>query len=281
MRGLKTSSQGDAEGASLDQGGKKPGPVVIVTGASSGIGRALAFRLASSGYQVGLVARRGEVIEAVASEIGSAGGCAVAAAADVGDRTALRAAITAIESRLGPTAVMVANAGFGAPTRLDPLNTSDVEQMIRVNLLGVIYSIEAVLPSMIARKSGHVLAVSSLGAFKGLPGESAYCATKAAVNAYMEGLRIASRSKGVVVTTVCPGFVDTPMTPMDSATPFQMSADAAARRIAGLIARRRGGVARFPLPMSLLMSLIARMPDALVARLVHVESGPEPAGAAE
>ena len=109
---------------------------------------------------------------------------------------------------------------------------------------------------MIARKSGHLLAVSSLAAFKGLPGESAYCASKAAVNAYMEGLRIALRSKGVVVTTVCPGFVETPMTPMDSATPFLMSADAAARRIARLIARRRGGVARFPLPMSLLMSLI-------------------------
>ena len=124
---------------------------------------------------------------------------------------------------------------------------------------------------MIARKRGHLLAVSSLGAFKGLPGESAYCASKAAVNAYMEGLRIALRSKGVVVTTVCPGFVETSMTPMDSATPFLMSADAAARRIARLIARRRGGVARFPLPMSLLMSVIARLPDAIVARLVRVE----------
>ena len=169
---------------------------------------------------------------------------------------------------------MVANAGFGAPTRLDPLNTHDVEQTIRVNVLGVIYSIEAVLPGMIARRSGHLLAVSSLAAFKGLPGESAYCASKAAVNAYMEGLRIALRSKGVVVTTVCPGFVETPMTPMDTATPFLMSADAAARRIARLIARRRGGVARFPLPMSLLMSLIARLPDAIVARLVRVEAEP-------
>ncbi len=120
--------------------------------------------------------------------------------------------------------------------------------------MGVIYSIEAVLPGMIARGSGHLVAISSLGAFKGLPGESAYCASKAAVNAYMEGLRIALRSKGVVVTTVCPGFVDTPMTPMDSAMPFLMSADAAASRIARVIDRRRGGVVRFPLPMSLLMS---------------------------
>jgi short-subunit dehydrogenase len=265
----------------LHQVGEKTRPLAIVTGASSGIGRALALRLGLSGYRVGLIARRRELIEAAAQQIGTAGGLAAAAAADVSDRGALRAAIAEIETQLGPTAVLVANAGYGAPTQLDPLNTSDVETMIRVNLMGVIYSIEAVLPAMMARKEGHLLAVSSLGAFKGLPGESAYCASKAGVNAYMEGLRIALRRAGVVVTTVCPGFVDTPMTPMDSATPFQMSADAAARRIAHLIDRRRGGVVRFPLPMSLLMSVIARLPDAVVARLVHVEPGPDAARAAE
>jgi short-subunit dehydrogenase len=265
----------------LDSASEKVGPVVIVTGASSGIGRALAVRLASSGYRVGLIARRGQLIENVAGEIGAAGGVAMAAAADVGDRPALRAAIIELEKGLGPIDVMVANAGFGAPTRLDPLNIDEVEQTIRVNVMGVIYSIEAVLPGMIARGSGHLMAISSLGAFKGLPGESAYCASKAAVNAYMEGLRIALRSKGVVVTTVCPGFVETPMTPMDTAMPFMMSADAAAQRIARLIARRRGGVFRFPLPMALLMSLIARLPDAIVARLVAVEPSPAPARTTE
>jgi short-subunit dehydrogenase len=257
------------------------GRVTIVTGASSGIGRALAFRLASSGCRVGLIARRGDLIDGAAREIGAAGGVAAAAAADVGDRPALRAAIAELESRLGPIDVMVANAGFGAPTQLAPLNTDDVEQTIRVNVLGVIYSIEAVLPGMIARKSGHLVAISSLGAFKGLPGESAYCASKAAVNAYMEGLRIALRTKGVVVATVCPGFVETPMTKMNSAMPFMMSADAAARRIARLIEKRRGGVYRFPLPMSILMSVIARLPDAIVARLVEVEPQPEPVSKAE
>ena len=253
----------------MDSPGKAVGPVVIVTGASSGIGRALAFQLGSSGYRVGLIARRGELIADAAKEICATGGVAMAAAADVGDRLALRGAIGEIERGLGPIDVMVANAGFGAPTHLDPLNIDDVEQTIRVNVLGVIYSIEAVTPGMIARRSGHLLAISSLGAFKGLPGESAYCASKAAVNAYMEGLRIALKPKGVVVTTVCPGFVETPMTPMDTAMPFLMSADAAAGRIARLIDRRRGGVVRFPLPMSLLMSLIARLPDSLVARVVR------------
>jgi len=255
--------------------------VAIITGASSGIGRALALALGSRGYRVGLIARRPSELDAVALMIAASGGAAVPAVADVGNRASLRDAVAEIERLLGPVDVMVANAGFGAPTRLDPLNTPDVEQTFRVNVMGVVYSIEAVLPGMLARRRGHLLAISSLGAFKGLPGESAYCASKAAVNTYMEGMRIGLRSKGVVVTTVCPGFVDTPMTPMDSATPFRMSADAAARRIARLIVGRRGGLVRFPLAMSLLMSLLARLPDAVVARLVQVEPGGKPVPAAE
>jgi len=267
----------------LDSSKRGAGPLAIVTGASSGIGKALALRLGVEGYRVGLIARRRDELEAVAAAIGAAGGAAAPAVADVGDRAALRVAIAEIEGRLGRPDVMVANAGFGAPTQLDPLNTQDVEQMFRVNVLGVIYSVEAVLPGMLARGRGHLLAISSLAAFKGLPGESAYCASKAAVNAYMEGLRIALRPRGVVVTTVCPGFVQTRMATMNSAMPFLMSADAAARRIARLIARRRGGVRRFPMPMALLMSLIARLPDAVVARLIRAEpdreAGLEPAAA--
>jgi short-subunit dehydrogenase len=258
------------------------GRVAIVTGASSGIGRALALRLGAQGYRVGLIARRLDELEAATAAITAASGAAVSAVADVGNRAQLQAAVAKVESLLGPADVMVANAGFGVPTQLDPLNTCDVEETIRVNVMGVIYSVEAVLPGMLSRGRGHLLAISSLAAFKGLPGESAYCASKSAVNAYMEGLRIALRTKGVVVTTVCPGFVKTPMTQMNSAAmPFQMSAEGAARRIAGLIARPRGGVACFPLPMVLLMSLIARLPDSIVARLVRAEPGSKPGRAAE
>ncbi len=99
-----------------DGGTSSPeGPVAIVTGASSGIGRACAVRLGSVGYRVGLIARRAELLEAVAAEIAAAGGTAVSAVADVGDRGQLREAVAAIERQLGPAGVMVANAGFGAP----------------------------------------------------------------------------------------------------------------------------------------------------------------------
>jgi short-subunit dehydrogenase len=248
-------------------------PVAIVTGASSGIGLALAVQLGSAGYRVGLIARRPSRLEATAASIESGGGTAAFAVADVGDRNGLRCAIESISNQLGPVDVMVANAGFGAPTCLDPLNTGEVEQMIRVNVMGVIYSIEAVLPGMLERRRGHLLAVSSLAAFKGLPGESAYCASKAAVNAYMEGLRISLRNTGTTVTTICPGFVQTEMTPMDSATPFIMPAEAAAARIVRVIANRRGGVVSFPLQMAFLASLGAWLPDSLVARFMSAPEG--------
>ena len=129
-------------------------PVAVVTGASGGIGRALAVQLGVSGYRLGLIARRHTELETTAAAIVTAGGTAVVAVADVGDRDALRAAIDSVVDQLGPVDVMVANAGFGSPTRLDPLNTAEVEETIRVNVMGVIYSIEAVLPGMIQRRAG-------------------------------------------------------------------------------------------------------------------------------
>ncbi|MBV8487891.1 MAG: SDR family NAD(P)-dependent oxidoreductase [Planctomycetaceae bacterium] len=251
--------------------------VAVVTGASSGIGRALARQLAAENIRVGLIARRHDALDKVASQIKSEKGVAYAAAADVGDREALHRAVRAVEESLGPVDVMVANAGFGVPTRLDPLNIAEVEATFRVNLLGVIYSIETVLPGMLRRGAGQIVAVSSLAAEKGLPGESAYCASKAAVNVYLEGLRIAVRKRGIIVTTICPGFVDTTITPMDAAaTPFQISADQAARQITRAILRRRQGVIRFPWPMAALMTILRRLPDPLIARLVSYEIG-EPA----
>lgn len=253
----------------------KSNPVTIVTGASSGIGRATARALAADGHRLGLIARRHDLLGSLADEIRASGGTAHAAPADVGDRASLRAAIDEIAGQLGPPDVLIANAGHGVPTRLDPLNIADVETTFRVNVLGVVYAIEAVLPSMLRRRSGHLVAISSLAAYKGLPGESAYCASKAAVNAFMEGVRIDLRVAGVRVTTVCPGFVDTAMNTMDAAAmPFLMSAEAAAARVARAVRRGKSGVVRFPRPMAWITDLIARLPDPIVARLVG--HGPEP-----
>lgn len=240
--------------------------VAVITGASSGIGRALALMLASQGCRVGLIARRQDKLEELSEEIRNAGGAAATACADVGDRSATSAALESLRSRFGPIDLLIANAGVGMPTLLDPLNISDVEQMVRINFLGVIYSLEAVLPEMLRRGQGHVAAVSSLAAYKGLPGESAYCATKAGVNVYLEGLRIRLRGTGIAVTTICPGFVRTPMTDVNNFhMPWLLEADDAARRIVRALARRRK-VFNFPWPMALAMKLTAWLPDWLIAR---------------
>jgi len=238
--------------------------VVVVTGASSGIGLELARELARQGAKVGLIARRLSILEDLAIELRQQGATVAVAAADVSDREPLLAAFGLIRAALGPIDVMIANAGVGAPTLLSPFNVGDVEKMFRINVMGVIYSIEAVLPEMLARKQGHLAAISSMAAYKGLPGESAYGATKSAVNTYMEGLRIQLASKGIRVTTICPGFIKTPMTDVNEFDmPFLLSAEVAAKRIVSAL-RLGVKVYNFPMRMNLLMSLLRCLPDSLL-----------------
>src|SRR5262245_41763847 len=123
--------------------------VAVVTGASSGIGWALARALAAEGCKVGLVARRQDQLAALADAIRQAGGSAEYATADVSEREQAVRAIRDVAGRLGPVDLLIANAGVGAPTVLEPFNVGDVEKMFRVNVLGVVYSLEAVLPSML------------------------------------------------------------------------------------------------------------------------------------
>lgn len=255
--------------------------VAVITGASSGIGWALAKTLAAEGARVGLIARRKDKLDALAAEIRTAGGTAAAAPADVGNREEVKQAVHHIREALGHIDLMIANAGVGKPTMLDPINVPDVEEMFRVNVLGVIYALDAVLPEMLQRGHGHIAAVSSLAGYRGLPAESAYCASKAAVNSYLDGLRVQLRKYGIAVTTICPGFIRTPMvepnldrTPM----PFLMEADEAARRIVQALRRRRK-VYDFPWPMMVLTKwLLPWAPDWMLAWSMagYVEKPPLP-----
>jgi short-subunit dehydrogenase len=265
-----------AKGASMTFANR----VAVITGASSGIGWALAKELAKQGCKVGLVARRRENLAALADEIDREGGVAAFAAANVGNRAALGDAVREVAGKLGPVDLLVANAGVGAPTLLSPMNVPDVEKMFQVNVLGVVYAIEAVLPGMLERGTGHLAAVSSMAAYKGLPGESGYSASKAAVNTYLEGLRIQLRDRGIAVTTICPGFVKTPMTDVNNFhMPWLLQADDAARRIVRALARRKK-VFNFPWQMSVLMKVTSWLPDWIVARAMqkYNESPPFPKG---
>jgi short-subunit dehydrogenase len=167
---------------------------------------------------------------------------------------------------LGPVDLLVANAGLGKPTYLDQSNVDEVEEMFRVNVLGMVYAFEAVLPEMVQRRQGHLAGVSSLASYKGLPGESGYCASKAAVSCYLEGLRIQLRRYQIAVTTICPGFVTTPMTEQhEFKMPFVMDAGEAARRIARALRRRNKGF-NFPWQTALLIRLTRWLPDRVMAR---------------
>ncbi|MDY3558740.1 SDR family NAD(P)-dependent oxidoreductase [Gemmata sp. JC673] len=240
------------------------GKVALVTGASSGIGWELAKQLAAKGYKVGVVARRAEPLTDLVAQIAAAGGQAFAAPADVGGRDQVEAAFAQVRAALGPIDLVVANAGIGRPTLRDPVNMADIENTFRINLLGTVYTLSAALPEMLARKSGHLVAVSSLAAYRGLPAESAYCASKAAVNVYMDGLRMHLRGTGVRATTICPGFVKTPMTaPNTFHMPQLMEPAYAARKmIAAVEAGKK--VYNFPGRLHLIVKLSRWLPDAVV-----------------
>ncbi len=188
---------------------------VFITGASSGIGRGLALHLAARGARVGLIARRRDALEDVGREIASiAGGepgrCALAVA-DVVDAEATRQAVQSLEAALGPCDLMIANAGIHRWTPGWDFRSADVDAVIQTNVCGVAHTFDAVLPGMIQRRRGHLVAVSSLAAKLGLPEVAAYSASKSAVVALIESLRVDLRPLGIRATVVCPGFVDTPM----------------------------------------------------------------------
>ena len=242
------------------------GKTVLITGASSGIGQALAKELAGQGAKVGAVARRVDLLDKLAGEIRMAGGTIETAIADVTNRDQLHAAIQQLKQKLGPVDLLIANAGVADYTGADPMNVPGVEVMMRVNYLGVVYAFEAVLPDMLARKSGHLAAVSSLAAYKGLPGSAGYCASKAAVSSYCKGLRIELAPRGVAVTTICPGFVRSEMTAKNvHPMPFMMDADRAAKQIANAL-RKRTKVYNFPWIMYRLMRATRFMPDRMVRK---------------
>jgi short-subunit dehydrogenase len=250
----------------------------VITGASSGLGWALARHLAERGVAVGVLARREAKLQELVDVIRATGGRAEYAVVDVADRHATLAAIAQLRDRLGPIDLLIANSGIGIPTPLHPLDWTAVDQMVRVNYLGVIYSLEAVLGDMLARQRGHLAAISSLAGMTGLPGESGYCSSKAAVNVYLDGLRVALRKHNIKVTTVCPGFITTPMTEQHHfKMPFLLSAEAAARRIVRALEQEKK-VFNFPWQTALLMRLTRWMPDWLLARIMrpYTEDRPPP-----
>jgi short-subunit dehydrogenase len=198
--------------------------VVFLTGASSGIGEALAIEMAKRGAILGLLARREEMLKALAEKCESLGGKARIFAADVVDAEAVQKAADALRDEFASIDILIANAGIGGNNKeTRDLEPDAVKKVIDINLIGAVNSVHAVLPSMLERKSGQLVAISSLAGFRGIPKSAAYSASKAGMTAFFESVRLDVLHSGVDVTIIQPGFIKTPLTEgRKSKMPFRM-----------------------------------------------------------
>ncbi|EJJ28669.1 SDR family oxidoreductase [Rhizobium sp. CF142] len=186
------------------------GKTALITGASSGIGAATALKLAANGAKVGLAARRSERLEELVSQIARAGGQAIALEMDVVDAASVEAGVAKLAQAFGSIDILFNNAGLMPLSDIEALKTEEWHRMVDVNIKGVLNTTAAVLPHMIGQKSGHIVNTSSIAGRKVFAGLTVYCATKHAITALSDGMRIELGKKhNIRVTCVQPGAVET------------------------------------------------------------------------
>ncbi len=246
---------------------------VFLTGASSGIGAALARHYGARGATLGLVARREEAL----GEIGRAAGFVFEAyACDVKESAPLRAAAQDFIGRHGVPDLVIANAGISHGTLTEHAEDARTfAEILEVNVMGMVHTFQPFVEPMRERHGGRLAGIASVAGFRGLPGAGAYSASKAAAIRYLEALRVELRGTGIGVTTICPGYVASPMTARNPyPMPFLLEADEAARRIARAIDAGRS-FAVIPWQMAIVARLLAILPNALFDRLAS-RSGRKP-----
>lgn len=246
--------------------------VVMITGASSGIGKGVALEIAARGARIGLLARREELLNELVGEIEARNSTAVAATADVRDAQAVRTAADRFRRELGPIDVLIANAGIGTSDHAVQLAPEHAANVIGINLLGAVNSVAAVVPEMVERGQGRLVAISSLAAYRGLPKSAAYCASKAALSSYFESVRIDLRNTGVHVTIIHPGFIKTALTAgRDAKMPYLMELDDAVKKIVSAIEKGKKTYA-FPWQLATIVRAGMLMPIAMYDWIAHRNS---------
>lgn len=239
-------------------------PTVVITGASSGIGEALALRYARQGATLGLLGRSNNRLHRVADECRRLGATVQTASLDVRARSEMERWLQDFDSHT-PIDILIANAGVmaGRPpeTEIEPSALS--YGLMEINVLGVLNSIHPVLPRMLARRRGRIGIVSSIAAFVPLPDAPSYCASKSAILSYGLALRNALRQSGIGVSVICPGYVMTPMMQQETGDkPFAIESGAAANAIVRGLRRDRPIIA-FPFWFALLTRAGGLLPDRL------------------
>lgn len=249
------------------------GKVVVITGASSGIGADLALLLASWGARLALVARRVEKLEALRAECEAAGADVLVCGADVADEAAMLALRDAVLARFGQADIVIANAGVGGLNPGDAFSLEVHRRVVETNCIGLANTLLPFVPSQIARGGGQLVGISSLAAFRGLPNAASYSSTKAQQAVFLESLRVDLRKHGIAVSCIHPGFVESPMTEHDEfRMPFMVPTRRSSLLIARAIARRRA-VYLYPWPMRLLTWVNRHLPRFVYDRLILRLSG--------
>lgn len=244
---------------------------VFLTGASSGIGAALARHYAREGAIIGLVARRAEVLATLADELKTLGGDAAVYVLDVTDAAALDAAARDFVARFGAPDIVIANAGVSAGTLTEHAEDMAVfRRVVDTNVFGMVATFAPFIAPMRATANVHerrLVGIASVAGIRGLPGAEAYSASKAAVISYLESLRLELAPAGLRVVTIAPGYIDTPMTEINPyPMPFILPADEAARRFAAAI-RRGTSYTVIPWQMGVVAKLLRFLPNWLYDRL--------------
>ncbi len=240
---------------------------ILITGASSGIGAALAREYAMNGTRLSLSGRDATRLQAVATHCRALGADVEETVIDVRDGAAMREWITACWQRQ-PIDLIIANAGIALATGGPAEMEERTREIFAVNVDGVLNTIFPALPAMCERRHGQIAIVSSLAGFRGMPSAPAYSASKAAVKALGEGLRGRLRPHGIAVNVITPGFVKSRITGANNfPMPLLMEADTAARRIRRGLAHNRGRIA-FPRRLHAVVWLLSCLPDRLAGRLL-------------
>ncbi|MBT5855135.1 SDR family NAD(P)-dependent oxidoreductase [bacterium] len=240
---------------------------VFITGASSGFGRELAKRYAVDGHVVGVLARRADELKTLCDEITASGGESRSYVGDVTDVDFVKQSILSFEEDCNGIDIMIANAGMADSVFARDYSTEKVAQIINVNLMGVVGAIAAVLPGMISRCRGQVVGISSLAGFITSPGSGPYGASKAAMTLLLDSLRPDAAQYGIFVTTICPGFVKTPMTDRNAfSMPFLMPLERGVDRIYMAIKKKKRFYV-FPKRLYAIICLFRLLPRAWQDRL--------------
>ena len=241
----------------------------LVTGASSGLGRGLALWYARRGVKVYAAARRRENLEALAQEARAANGHIEPVELDVADGDATVARVRELDDACGGLELIIANAGYGKESSAKRLSWDTVKQTIDVNVTGAAATLTAVLPRMVERKKGHLVGVASIAAFRGLPRNAVYSASKSFLSIFMESLRVDLEGTGVGVTCIYPGFVKSEMTAQNKfPMPFLLETEDAVERMTRAIQRGDAEYA-FPWQMAGAVGVLRHLPNVLFDRLVR------------